>query len=211
MSNINYSQINILQTRSETDSGTVYRYKQFYANMEKKNDNLVILDVGCNTGRGGEVLKCLLNNKYLLFGVDCVEECLKKASKIYNAVLNCYSTAIPLSNESIDCILAGEFIEHLSVEDALKSLHEFYRLLKPNSQILLTTPNPGYLKLKLTGFSVLGGAHLSQYYPHKLKKIMKDVGFTNIIIKGSGRVAKYIGDFWPFMCIYGSYLLSAQK
>jgi len=205
-----YRKLNLLQSDSETNLTTIYRYKQFYLNLEKRNDRLLILDIGCNTGRGGEILKAF-NDRYILYGIDCVEDRLRRAAKIYDFVLNCHTVAIPLLNKTIDCVLAGEFIEHLSVEDALRTLHECYRILKPDGQILLTTPNPGYLRLKLTGSSVLGGAHLSQYYPQESKNIMKDVGFSNIIIKGSGRVAKFVGDYWPFMWIYGSYLLSAKK
>ena len=131
--------------------------------------------------------------------------------RIYDIVINCNTTAIPLTGQSVDVILAGEFIEHLTFDDALLTLDEFYRVLKKGGQILLTTPNPGYIKLKFTHASVLGGAHLSQFYPADLMRIMQKKGFCRVILKGSGRVAKYIGEFWPFMWIYGSYLISANK
>jgi hypothetical protein len=40
---------------------------------------------------------------------------------------------------------------------------------------------------------------------------MREGGFSGIKLKGSGRVAKYFGEFWPFTWIYGSYLIYAQK
>lgn len=207
---MDYSEINLKQVSSETNLTTIYRYKQFYANLKYRSSSLVILDVGCNTGRGGEVLK-KLNTKYTLFGIDCVAERLQKAERVYDRVMNCNTVAIPQANNSIDVILAGEFIEHLTYKDALLTLSEFYRILRKNGQILLTTPNPGYIKLKLTRASVLGGAHLSQFYPSDLMTIMRERGFSGIILKGSGRVAKYFGEFWPFTWIYGSYLIYAQK
>lgn len=207
---INYKEINLGQTASETNSTTIYRYKQFYLNMEKRDNPLSILDVGCNTGRGGEVLK-KLNSGYRLFGLDCVKERLEKAEKSYDCIINCNATAIPLPDESVDSILAGEFIEHLTYSDASSALAEFHRVLKKDGQILLTTPNPGYIKIKLTNSTILGGAHLSQFNPKELIKIMRGQGFSKFTLKGSGRIAKYLNDFWPFMWIYGSYLVSAKK
>ena len=205
-----YSKLNLIQKSSETNLTIIYRYRQFYLNLENREASLVILDVGCNTGRGGKVLK-ILNNNFIIYGIDCLEERLEQAKRIYDVVLKCDTTALPLKDRTVDCTLAGEFIEHLLYEDAVTTLNEFYRILRPGGQIFLTTPNPGYLKLKVTGASILGGAHLSQYYPQELKEIMRNIGFSQIVIKGSGRVAKYLGDFWPFMLIYGSYLLTAKK
>ncbi len=75
----------------------------------------------------------------------------------------------------------------------------------------MTTPNPDYIRLKLTGKSVLGGAHLSQHRIDELSESLKKIGFTNIIVKGSGKVSRILGENFPYISFYGSYLLDAEK
>ena len=205
-----YSKINFSQKSSELSPATFFRYKQFFRYIIGKDKPLVVLDIGCNTGRGGAVLK-KLNPNFFLIGVDCVEERLAIASQIYDKVINCNAVSLPIENGFVDCVLAGEFVEHLTKTDALKAIREWYRVLKSGGQIILTTPNPNYFKLKLTGKSLLGGAHLAQYNPLELKNIVENLGFSLLKIKGSGRVAKYIGDSFPFLWLYGSFLISAVK
>ena len=77
--------------------------------------------------------------------------------------------------------------------------------------MLLTTPNPGYLRLKFIRGSVLGGAHLSQHHPDMMKLRLRMLGFNNVRIKGSGKVTRYLGCRFPFLPVYGSYLAVADK
>ena len=46
-----YEQLNTLQQSSEIDPFTIERYNQFFKHLPKTTKTL--LDVGCNTGRGG--------------------------------------------------------------------------------------------------------------------------------------------------------------
>ncbi|VEP12696.1 Ubiquinone/menaquinone biosynthesis protein [Hyella patelloides LEGE 07179] len=204
-----YERLNTLQHSSETDPFTIERYHQFFKHLPKKIKN--ILDVGCNTGRGGETLK-KLNPNLTIFGLDCVESRLQKlSSKIYEQKICSYSTNIPIENNYLDAIVAGEFIEHLYEKDVHQTLLEFYRTLKSQGRLLLTTPNPDYLRLKLTGGSVLGGAHVSEHYPNLLKEQLKTIGFTSIKILGSGKMSRLLGENFPFLTLYGSYIAIADK
>ncbi|MGL5874479.1 MAG: class I SAM-dependent methyltransferase [Xenococcaceae cyanobacterium] len=204
-----YQQLNQEQKVSETDPFTLDRYKQFFCHLNDRTK--ILIDVGCNTGRGGKVLK-ELNSELQIIGLDCLESRLEKLpSEIYDRKICSYSTNISLDSASVDAIVAGEFIEHLYDEDVLQTLQEFYRLLKPEGKLLLTTPNPNYLRLKLTGGSVLGGAHVSQHYPQKLTQQLKKIGFTRIEILGSGKMSRFLGEQFPFFSFYGSYLAIAQK
>lgn len=62
---------NRAQVGSEVDSFAEDRYRQMYAHLPGSVQN--ILDVGCNTGRGGRILK-RLNPRLQLLGVDCVKD-----------------------------------------------------------------------------------------------------------------------------------------
>ena len=204
-----YEKLNTLQHSSETDPFTIERYHQFFKHLPKTTQT--ILDVGCNTGRGGETLK-KLNPHLTILGLDCVESRLEKLPKTaYDRKICSYSTNIALESNYLDAMVAGEFIEHLYEEDVKQTLLEFYRTLKSPGRLLLTTPNPDYLRLKLTGGSVLGGAHVSQHYPNILKEELETIGFSNIKILGSGKMSRLLGEKFPLFTLYGSYLAIADK
>ncbi|MBF2073331.1 MAG: methyltransferase domain-containing protein [Synechococcales cyanobacterium C42_A2020_086] len=204
-----YEVLNEAQEFSETDPFTLERYKQFFSHFSKPG--MAVLDVGCNTGRGGRLLKSLDPSVHLI-GLDCVKGRLDRIEVgIYQSKLCSYSTDISLNDSSVDAIVAGEFIEHLYLKDVEQSLREFYRVLKAGGRLQLTTPNPGYIRLKLTRGSVLGGAHVSQHEPIELKRRLEQIGFTNIRICGSGKMTRILGESFFPLALYGSYLVIADK
>ena len=113
--------------------------------------------------------------------------------------------------DKFDVIVAGEFIEHLNPSDVKISLNEFYRVLKNKGRLILTTPNPDYIKLKFTGGTVIHGAHLSEHKIQVLANQLSDIGFKVKKILGTGKVSKILGQHFPFINIYGSYMLIADK
>lgn len=204
-----YEVLNELQEVSEHDPFTLDRYRQFFRHFPANAET--ILDVGCNTGRGGRVLKELAPT-LKLSGLDCVAKRLEQISReIYDQLICSYTNNINAEDQSFNATVAGEFIEHLYPEDVMPTLSEFFRVLKPGGRLLLTTPNPNYVRLKLTGGSVLGGAHLSEHYQNQLSGKLKDVGFASVRIVGSGKVSRALGENVPALFLYGSYLAIAQK
>lgn len=204
-----YEELNIKQTSSEIDPFTLERYKQFYKFMP--NNTKYILDIGCNTGRGGKVLK-EKNNNLIISGLDVVKDRLDRLPKdVYQNNIYGPSTQIPTEDCSYDAVVAGEFIEHLYPMDVDKTLSEIFRVLKVGGKLLLTTPNPGDIKLRLRGGSVLGGAHISQHHHNTLKIKLKMIGFSGVKIMGSGKMTRYLGYRFPFLAIYGSYLAIGNK
>ena len=91
------------------------------------------------------------------------------------------------------------------------TLCEFFRLLRLKGRLLLTTPNPRYIRHFLEGTSVLGGAHISQHYITSLRRRLAAVGFLAITIRGSGRVSSILGGHIPLRAVYGSYLAFGSK
>lgn len=204
----NYEADNIQQVSSEIDSFTEDRYRQFYKYFPSNSIN--VLDLGCNTGRGGTILKTL-NLRLEIAGIDVVKERLARLpSNVYSRSYYGSSTAIPCESNYFDVVVAGELIEHLYPEDVKKTLLEVYRVLKSGGRFLLTTPNPNDLKRKLRRESILGGAHVSEHYPGRLKDQLYEIGFNKVIITGSGKVSKYLGEKFPLF-IYGSYFVIASK
>jgi len=204
-----YESLNEAQKSSEHDAFTEDRYRQFYKLLGKKVGR--ILDIGCNTGRGGQVLK-QLNPQFVVSGLDIVKDRLERLPKdVYENNVHGPSTNIPADDGTFDAVVAGEFVEHLYAEDLEKTLNEIFRVLKLGGQVLLTTPNPGDIKKKWRNESVLGDSHLSQHYPDILKMRLRMAGFSRVKIYGSGKVSSYLGYRFPALCLYGSYLASGFK
>ncbi len=198
------------QKVSESDTFTEERYRQMHRHFPK---NVIrILDMGCNTGRGGVVLR-EINPKYHITGLDCVPERLDHLdSTVYSGKICGFSNDIQRPDQSFDAILGGEFIEHIPPVQVGPTLCEFFRLLRLKGRLLLTTPNPHYLKNRFRGLSVLlDDSHATQHYPKALRQRLLQIGFSNIKIVGSGRLTRRLGENFPWLSAYGSYLITADK
>jgi len=142
----NYEELNLTQPESEEDPFTEDRYRPFCRFFPQKA--VRVLDVRCNTGRGGVVLK-QLNPHLAIPGLDTVKDRLDRLPKdVYQEGVHCYSTKIPNDDGTYDVVLAGEFIEHIYQADVDQTLGEIFRVLKIGGRLLLTTPNPGDVKRK---------------------------------------------------------------
>jgi ubiquinone/menaquinone biosynthesis C-methylase UbiE len=200
---------NRLQTGSESDGFTEERYSQM-ANM-LPTEALSILDVGCGIGRGGAVLK-QLRPELTIIGIDCVPERTARLDRtIYSEVHTGFTMDLPMEDRSVDTIIAGEFLQHVPPKHIALTLCEFFRVLALHGVLCMTTPNPYYIKNKIKKLSVLmDPSHVTQHYPKILRYRLMEVGFSNISIRGSGRVSKILGSRFPNF-LYGSYMITATK
>ena len=201
---------NSQQIASEHDKFTLERYEQFAKFLPKNSECTNILDVGCNTGRGGLRLKTI-KPSIALSGLDCVQERLNALPECYSNKVYGLSTKIPVEDRFFDAIIAGEFLEHLYPADVDQTLCEFQRVLKIGGRLLLTTPNPNYLRNKLEKKSVYGVSHLTQHFPQILKVRLLIHGFSGVKLYGSGKMSRYLGYSFPILAVYGSYLVVANK
>ena len=69
---MNYEELNKLQTNSENNPLTEARYRQFVRNFPKQVS--VIVDIGCNNGKGGAVVRSMMPPGVKLYGLDCVKD-----------------------------------------------------------------------------------------------------------------------------------------
>lgn len=202
-------ELNRRQEVSEIDPFTERRYKQFVRYLPPNAHD--VLDVGCNTGRGGVVMKALRPDLRIT-GLDCVPERVEALDpKIYDARICNFTQSISAPSDSFDAIVAGEFIEHLPTDQVDTTLCEFFRVLRLQGRLILTTPNPHYIRHFIEKTSVLGGAHISQHFIKSLRLRLAAVGFSRTTIRGSGRVSSMLGEHFPIRAVYGSYLAYASK
>jgi predicted SAM-dependent methyltransferase len=95
----------------------------------------VKIDVGCGTRK-----------KDGCIGID------KTKYEEVDIQLDCRFNPLPFENDSVDYIYTSHFLEHLSFEEVLYIMNEFYRVLKPGKILDVIVPH---------GFSYSGMADLS--------------------------------------------------
>lgn len=93
--------------------------------------------------------------------------------------------SIPVVDGSFDVILCTEVLEH--VEEPIKALHEFARILRSGGRLLLTAPLGSGLHQE--PFHFYGG-----YTPHWYRKFLKEAGFNHIIIEPNGGFFRHYGQ-----------------
>lgn len=199
---------NEAQYYSETDSFTIERYIQFSTYI---SNGQTILDVGCNTGRGGVVLKKIYP-EIKLFGIDLIEGRANKIPpNIYEKVFNDSIVYWNSNGIKFDRIIAGELIEHIDKNEFSTMLKNCKDLLKNDGLILFTTPNPNSFLVKLGNKAVFKDpSHINIMSVKQFKDHVKDNGLILEKIVGSGKMTRYLKNF-PIINIYGSYLSILKK
>ena len=202
---IEYAERNRAQKGEGVNAFSVSRYRQFARYIPREAQ--VIVDVGCNIGLGAEPLRAAAPSARLV-GIDCVPERVAAARESFDEALLASATKLPLDTASVCVVTAGELIEHLTPADAERFVAEARRVLRPTGRMIITTPNPNYVKLKLMNRSVLDDpAHLSQFTAGELKRLLQRHEMRAIAIRGTGRVSEVIGTFVPVLSVYGSLML----
>ncbi len=199
--------INENQFWSESDPFTVERYIQISKYCQEGN---VVLEIGCNTGRGGAVLINRIQ-KLEIVGIDIIQDRLNKIpSGIYKS-LACKSILEFDSDLKFDRIIAGEVIEHIPKYEFELMLLKCKELLRDNGLIIFTTPNPESLLVKLGRKAVFNDpSHVNLMKIDDFKMKIQRSGLKIIKLQGSGKMTRYLKN-WPFMSLYGSYLSVLTK
>jgi SAM-dependent methyltransferase len=114
---------------TEMNSQTKNRYKimrKFVGNSKEK----IILDLGAGPN---PLSKNALAKKILIHDIN------NSFTNSPDIIVDLNKKNFPLKNNSVDIIIAGEFIEHLL--NPLKFIRECYRILKKGGFMVLPTPN----------------------------------------------------------------------
>jgi len=154
------------------------------------NHKDIVLDLGC--GSGNIVLEFTPKVKRFL-GVDDNQDCLlfleEKIRKrgIKNAhVLKMDLTRLNLKREKFSKVIMTEILEHFDQNESKKILHSVREMLTARGKIFITTPNYQSLwpimellidKLNLAP-KLWGEQHRTKFNLDKLKRLLKETGFT---------------------------------
>lgn len=130
---------------------TALEHLHRYAVACELSANKNVLDIACGEGYGSRLLAL---NATAVTGVDIDAATIQKAKEKYKAphlgFLTADARATPLSSGIFDLVVSFETLEHL--EDHEQLVGEFKRLLKPDGQLVISTPDTDQYSLK-SGYS----------------------------------------------------------
>ncbi len=106
----------------------------------------------------------------------------------------CSAENIPIRENKFDTVILCEVLEHL--ENPVSAVHEAFRVLKPDGNIIITMPFLFKLHAEPNDYQ--------RWTEYKLKKTLMEAGFSNIEIKR-------LGGFWSVLADLIKIKISAIK
>lgn len=142
-----------------------------------------VLDLGCGAG---EFSAALARRGTAVIAVDVAAEALRRARERVpdlDARLWRCGEPLPLDDNAVDVVWAGEVIEH--VADVAPWLSEVRRVLRPRGVLALSTPHHGPLTMLAIALSPRRfqrhfdprSDHLRFFSPVTLGRLLDDLGF----------------------------------
>ena len=159
------------------------------------SEKIRVLDLGCGNG---SLSHAIAQQGYDVVGVEDSKQGVTIAKKSFPNCHFIHSSIydLPYSQlrNSFDVVISVEVIEHLLYPKEL--VRAAAECLKPNGQLILTTPYHGYLKnlvLAVSGkmddhFTVLwDGGHIKFFSVKTLSSLLDSEGYTDMNFKFAGR------------------------
>jgi 2-polyprenyl-3-methyl-5-hydroxy-6-metoxy-1,4-benzoquinol methylase len=148
------------------------------------SDDDTVLDAGCGAGN---LVSMLAPRCRMIIGCDYHHGRLAFGSSRSGGVyVGASIDWLPFRDASFDKVFCLEVIEHIDHRANLQILREFWRVLKPEGQLIITTPNYGSPWPVIEGLmdvlrlvpEVPGGAHISKYRWRSLERCLLATGFA---------------------------------
>ena len=151
-----------------------------------------VLDLGCGDGRFSAELR---DHGAVPVAVDVAREAVRRAREAHPWLDVRHvpeGDPLPLADQSVDVVWAGEVLEHLL--DPVATLAEARRVLRFGGRLLVTTPYHGRVATAL--LALRGGAfdahfdpradHLRFFTARTLRSLLRDAGFGDVRIDPAG-------------------------
>jgi len=120
---------------SETHVRHIMRYVRASEYLDVED---YVLDGACGTGYGSKIL---LEKCSTVLGVDDNEKAISEAFKTKQRRLQfMHADLLQATFGSVDKVVSIETIEHFSKENGIKLLNNFYKWLRPNGGLIISTP-----------------------------------------------------------------------
>ncbi|MBN1410555.1 MAG: class I SAM-dependent methyltransferase [Spirochaetales bacterium] len=194
----------------------------FYAKITKNHiKNILpesrtshIIDLACGSGH---FLYFLQQEGYTNYqGIDISDEMLDQCKAF--GIKGCFKADVysflPDHQQEYDFIIANDFIEHLTKDEALKLLDLIHAALLPGGKILISTLNA----MSLFGFGRLQNefTHITGYTPQSLAQILRVCKFRDIRLFGEKPVVHDIKSafrkiLWKLMTLILRVFLTIES
>ncbi len=142
-------------------TGHDHRRVHEFISANVSNNIKSILDVGCGSAW---VAQNFLNKGKTIYSLDISSTNPKKALENYpsknHSGITADSFLLPFKENSFDCIIASEIIEHVVYPD--KFVAELFRVVKPGGNLLISTP----YKEKITYYLCIHCNKLTPLHSH---------------------------------------------
>jgi len=129
-----------------------------------------VLDAGC----GSSLIVQSLNN---VIGMDYNYAKLRFLRRYEIPLVNGSAFALPFKDESFDCVISSQVIEHIAFDESIFS--EMWRVLRTGGRLILGTPDYATIGWRIIepiyGFLMPGGyksEHITHYTLDKLRQIL---------------------------------------
>lgn len=147
---------------------------------EISEDMAIVLDVGCG---GGWASKKLIPHGKMVISMDISSDnpvhAVQDMRHDRHAGLIADAYYIPIKENSVDCIIASEILEHVS--DPAKFISSLLRVLKHNGKLIITTPYNEKIDYYLCvhcNKPTPKSAHLHSFNEVNIKKYLPGEGIT---------------------------------
>ena len=151
-----------------------------YVQASRLGENKTVLDLGCNTGYGSEILFKSAKN---VVGVDVSDKAISSANNQYGHLgirfQQIDGKKLPFEEGEFDMIVCCQVIEHII--DYGVFIGELKRVLSPSGIVIFTTPN-ALLRLD-PGMKPWNMFHVREFTHSELKSLLGDF-FAEIQIWG---------------------------
>lgn len=106
-----------------------------------------VLDLAC--GNGDSSIQIAKITQTVVHGLDISKVAVIEANKKgVKAIVGNVENTFPFDKESFDTVFWGDNIEHIFFPN--KAIKEIYRVLKPHGRLILSTPNMGYWRYRIS-------------------------------------------------------------
>lgn len=145
-----------------------YEHMHRYVFAREMVKNLDVLDAACGEGFGTALMAETAKE---VAGVDLSGEVVEHARARYRASnINFHEAdclALPFPDDTFDCVVSFETIEHLEAHDRL--LAEFRRVLRPHGFLLISTPDKAVYTDKV---GIQNAFHVAELYREEFDALL---------------------------------------